>query len=278
MPSRKYASMLSKAELKTIRSLHDTKGRTAEGSFIAEGLKVIEELLGAFPCSLLIVSLALADEAEARLLRLPPEARPQRVEVVPESFDWGRISTLRQPQGALAVFVLPATMRTNAMAEGAAGAGATPAGLSLFLDRVQDPGNLGTILRSADWFGVQDVFLAAGTADPYAPKVVQATMGALARVRLYRVSDSLAFLRGYEGELLGTFLDGEDLYTATLPPTSSPRLLIMGNEGQGIHPEIASIVGRRLTIPAYPRDREHTESLNVAIATSLLLAELRRRG
>ena len=278
MPSRKYASMLSKAELKTIRSLHEAKGRTAEGSFIAEGLKVIEELLGAFPCSLLIVSLALADEAEARLLHLPPEARPQRVEVVPESFDWGRISTLRQPQGALAVFVLPATMRTSVMAEGAAGAGATPAGLSLFLDRVQDPGNLGTILRSADWFGVQDVFLAAGTADPYAPKVVQATMGALARVRLYRVSDSLAFLRGYEGELLGTFLDGEDLYTATLPPTSSPHLLIMGNEGQGIHPEIASIVGRRLTIPAYPRDREHTESLNVAIATSLLLAKLRRRG
>lgn len=278
MPSRKYASMLSKAELKTIRSLHEAKGRTAEGSFIAEGLKVIEELLGAFPCSLLIVSLALADEAEARLLRLPPEARPQRVEVVPESFDWGRISTLRQPQGALAVFALPATMRTSAMAEGVAGARVTPTGLSLFLDRIQDPGNLGTILRSADWFGVQDVFLAAGTADPYAPKVVQATMGALARVHLYRVSDSLAFLRGYEGELLGTFLDGEDLYTATLPPASSPHLLIMGNEGQGIHPEIASIVGRRLTIPAYPRDREHTESLNVAIATSLLLAELRRRG
>lgn len=270
--------MLSKAELKTIRSLHEAKGRTAEGSFIAEGLKVIEELLGAFPCSLLIVSLALADEAEARLLHLPPEARPQRVEVVPESFDWGRISTLRQPQGALAVFALPATMATSAMAEGEVGAGAAPTGLSLFLDRIQDPGNLGTILRSADWFGVQDVFLATGTADPYAPKVVQATMGALARVRLHRVSDSLAFLRGYEGELLGTFLDGEDLYTATLPPASSPHLLIMGNEGQGIHPEIASIVGRRLTIPAYPRDREHTESLNVAIATSLLLAELRRRG
>ena len=125
---------------------------------------------------------------------------------------------------------------------------------------------------------MQDVFLAPGTADPYAPKVVQATMGALARVRLHRVADSLTFLRGYEGELLGTFLDGEDLYTATLPPPSSPHLLIMGNEGQGIHPEIASIVGRRLTIPAYPRDREHTESLNVAIATSLLLAELRRRG
>ena len=270
--------MLSKAELKTLRSLHDAKGRTAEGSFIAEGLKVIEELLGAFPCSLLIVSLALADEAKARLLHLAPKARPQRVEVVPDSFDWGRISTLRQPQGALAVFALPATMATSAMAEGEVGAGSTPAGLSLFLDRIQDPGNLGTILRSADWFGVQDVFLAPGTADPYAPKVVQATMGALARVRLHRVSDSLAFLRGYEGALLGTFLDGEDLYMATLPPASSPHLLIMGNEGQGIHPEIASIVGRRLTIPAYPRDREHTESLNVAIATSLLLAELRRRG
>ena len=278
MPSRKSASMLSKAELKTLRSLHDAKGRTAEGSFIAEGLKVIEELLGAFPCSLLIVSLALADEAKARLLHLSPEARPQRVEVVPDSFDWGRISTLRQPQGALAVFALPATMATSSMAEGVVGAGSTPAGLSLFLDRIQDPGNLGTILRSADWFGVQDVFLAPGTADPYAPKVVQATMGALARVRLHRVADSLTFLRGYEGELLGTFLDGEDLYTATLPPPSSPHLLIMGNEGQGIHPEIASIVGRRLTIPAYPRDREHTESLNVAIATSLLLAELRRRG
>lgn len=278
MPSRKYASMLSKAELKTLRSLHEAKGRTAEGSFIAEGLKVIEELLGAFPCSLLIVSLALADEAKARLLHLAPKARPQRVEVVPESFDWGRISTLRQPQGALAVFALPATMATSAMAEGELGAGATPTGLSLFLDRIQDPGNLGTILRSADWFGVQDVFLTPGTADPYAPKVVQATMGALARVRLHRVADSLTFLRRYEGELLGTFLDGEDLYTATLPPPSSPHLLIMGNEGQGIHPEIASIVGCRLTIPAYPRDREHTESLNVAIATSLLLAELRRRG
>ena len=270
--------MLSKAELKTLRSLHDAKGRTAEGSFIAEGLKVIEELLGAFPCSLLIVSLALAEEAKARLLHLAPKARPQRVEVVPDSFDWGRISTLRQPQGALAVFALPATMATSAMAEGEVGAGSTPAGLSLFLDRIQDPGNLGTILRSADWFGVQDVFLAPGTADPYAPKVVQATMGALARVRLHRVADSLTFLRGYEGELLGTFLNGEDLYTATLPPPSSSHLLIMGNEGQGIHPEIASIVGRRLTIPAYPRDREHTESLNVAIATSLLLAELRRRG
>ena len=270
--------MLSKAELKTIRSLHEAKGRTAEGSFIAEGLKVIEELLGAFPCSLLIVSLALAEEAKARLLHLAPKARPQRVEVVPDSFDWGRISTLRQPQGALAVFALPATMDTSAMAEGEVGAGSIPAGLSLFLDRIQDPGNLGTILRSADWFGVQDVFLAPGTADPYAPKVVQATMGALARVRLHRVADSLTFLRGYEGELLGTFLDGEDLYTATLSPTSSSHLLIMGNEGQGIHPEIASIVGRRLTIPAYPRDREHTESLNVAIATSLLLAELRRRG
>ena len=103
-------------------------------------------------------------------------------------------------------------------------------------------------------------------------------MGALARVHLHRLSEPLSFLRQYEGELLGTFLGGEDLYTAKLPSSDASALLIMGNEGQGIQPEIEALVQRRLTIPPYPRGGGHTESLNVAIATAILLSELRRRG
>ena len=261
--------MLSKAELKTLKSLHESKGRSAERLFLAEGLKLIAELLGAYSCALLVVSEELESEVKALLSTYPPKEYPKRIEVVPRSFEWGRISSLRQPQGAMAAFSLP---------EMNEGFPPTPSGLSIFLDRVQDPGNLGTILRTADWYGVRDVFLAPGTADPYAPKVVQATMGALARVRLHRLSEPLSFLRKYEGELLGTFLGGEDLYTAKLPSSDASALLIMGNEGQGIQPEIEALVQRRLTIPPYPRGGGHTESLNVAIATAILLSELRRRG
>ena len=263
--------MLSKAELKELKALHDAKGRTAEGAFLAEGIKLTGELLGAFDCRLL-VGTSESLQALAPLLRqLPSGKRPQRIEEVGESFDWSRVSSLRQPQPLIAVFALPEPASSQAFLP--------PEGsLSLLLDRVQDPGNLGTILRTADWFGVKDIYLAPGTADPFAPKVVQATMGALARVRLHRLSDTESFLEQFEGTVIGTFLGGEDLYEASFPAPPERLLLIMGNEGQGIHPSLAPHIDRRVTIPPYPRSQEHTESLNVAIATALLLGELRRRG
>ena len=235
--------MLSKADQKRIKALQERKARAAEGCFVAEGLKLTEELLGHFACELLVL----------------PERR------YPEDFDWTRISGLKQPQPQLAVLRLPQPSAPN-----------KPEGLCLFLDRVQDPGNLGTILRTADWFGIEHIYLASGTADPFAPKVVQATMGALARVRIHKVEDSVAFVRDYPGRRLGTYLDGTNLYTAPLPSPAEPALLIMGNEGQGIHPDLAPYIDLRLTIPPYPAASTHTESLNVAIATALLLGELRR--
>ncbi len=268
MPSRKFASMLSKSELKDIRSLHEAKGRSAQRRFVAEGIKLTGEMLGAFPCELLLVGEAVALEVKEQLRSLPEGDRPQRLEVVPESFDWSRISSLRQPQPLLGVFTLPEVVATLS----------TPtSGLSLLLDRIQDPGNLGTIIRTADWFGIEDIYLAPGTADPFAPKVVQATMGALGRVRLHRLRDSAEFLSAFDGVRIGTFLGGEDLYQADFYQEDRPTLIIMGNEGQGIHPDLEPFIDRRLTIPPYPLERAHTESLNVAIATALILGELRRR-
>lgn len=258
--------MLSKADQKRIKALQDAKARHEESCFVAEGIKLTEELLGHFPCTLLIVSEELYPQLRGLLEQLSGRYVPKRIELVSENFDWTRISGLRQPQPLLALFELPSYETPTA-----------PAGLSLFLDRIQDPGNLGTILRTADWFGIEHIYLAPGTADPFAPKVVQSTMGALARVHIYKVADSLEFLRHYQGIRLGTYLDGSDLYRSELPAAYEPALLVMGNEGQGIHPSLAPYIDQRLTIPAYPAGKPHTESLNVAIATALLLGELRRR-
>ena len=256
--------MLSKADQKRIKALQEGKARAAEGCFVAEGLKLTEELLGHFACELLVLPERRYPELEPLLRRLPQGTAPQRLELVPDSFDWTRISGLKQPQPQLAVLRLP---QPNAPEK--------PEGLCLLLDRVQDPGNLGTILRTADWFGIEHIYLAAGTADPFAPKVVQATMGALARVRIHKVEDSVSFVRDFPGRRLGTYLDGTNLYTVPLPSPAEPALLIMGNEGQGIHPDLAPYIDLRLTIPPYPAASTHTESLNVAIATALLLGELR---
>lgn len=268
MPSRKSASMLSKAEIKDIRSLHDAKGRSSQQRFIAEGIKLTGEMLGAFPCELLLADEETARGIDRQLDKLPQALRPKRIEVVPESFDWGRISSQRQPQPLLGVFALPQEDEGSPIASG----------VSLLLDRIQDPGNLGTIIRTADWFGIEHLYLAPGTADPFAPKVVQATMGALSRVKVHRLSDTVTFLKGFSGPRLGTFLGGEDLYATELPTgKDEPVLLIMGNEGQGIHPDLEPYIDLRITIPPYPAENSHTESLNVAIATALLLGELRRR-
>lgn len=263
--------MLSKAEIKELKALHEAKGRSAQQAFLAEGVKLTGELLGTFPCRLLIGTRESLRSLAPQLGTLPSPLRPARVEEVSDAFDWTRISTLRQPQPLIAVFALP---------EAPEGSDPQPprGSLSLLLDRVQDPGNMGTILRTADWFGVEDVYLAPGSADPFAPKVVQATMGALARVRVHKLQDTAAFLEAFPGTTLGTFLGGEDLYTADFPAPPHPLLVIMGNEGQGIHPDLIPSIRRRITIPPYPAERQHTESLNVAIATALLLGELRRRG
>ena len=147
--------------------------------------------------------------------------------------------------------------------------------LVLALDGVQDPGNLGTIIRIADWFGIEDIFCSHETADCWNPKVVQATMGSIARVKLhylnlYEMIDQLPT----DYPIYATLLDGNNIYAQEL---SRHGMIVMGNEGKGISPQLRTKINRKLFIPNYPPERETAESLNVAIATSIVCAEFRRR-
>ena len=144
------------------------------------------------------------------------------------------------------------------------------------LDSIRDPGNMGTILRLADWFGIENIFCSIGTADIYNPKTIQATMGAIARVKVHYV-DLPALINSIKEKapIYGTFLDGEDIYRKEL---KNYGLIIMGNEGNGIGKECAEQVTERLFIPNYPAGRETSESLNVSVATAIICSEFRRRN
>ena len=149
--------------------------------------------------------------------------------------------------------------------------------MTIALDGVQDPGNLGTIIRLADWFGITDILAGAGTADPFAPKVVQATMGALGRVRVHRVADLAETLRQHSDRpIIGTFLDGTNLYQTDVRLSPAP-IIVMGNEGNGISREVAEVCSCRLRIPSFPPGRPTVESLNVAMASGIIISELSRR-
>lgn len=250
--------MLSKAKLKLIRSLELKKNRKSARLFVAEGPKVVGDMAVHFPCRLLVAT-------EAWHAAHPHLPADERVTVTPDELT--RASFLKAPQEVLALFAYEETTCPPSVC-------ATE--LCLALDDVQDPGNLGTIIRLADWFGIRHIFCSPGTADAYNPKVVQATMGALARVSLHYtpLPPLLDTLVAQDIPLYGTFLDGNDLYTAPLTPHG---LIVMGNEGNGISREVSALISRRLLIPNYPEGGETSESLNVATATAIICAEFRRR-
>ena len=209
--------MLSKNKIKYIRSLELKKKRKEEQVFVAEGHKLVGDLLGHFPCKLLI--------ATSNWLRMNHSATANEIiEVTQEELS--RASLQKTPQEVLAVFVQPSYDLNPEVIKSS---------LCLALDDVQDPGNLGTIIRLADWFGIEHIFCSTGTADVYNPKTVQATMGALARVKVHYCSlpqliESLTDIPVY-----GTFLNGNIIYAESL---SAHGLIVMGNEGKGVSPEV----------------------------------------
>ena len=234
---------LSKAQVKWVRSLQQKKHRDAEGVFVAEGAKCVEELRKAFE----LVLLATSDNATYTEIE--------------------QMSSLRTPQGVIGVF-----KKREFNSE-------IPSGLLVALDGVQDPGNLGTIIRTCDWFGIHDILCSRDTADCYNPKVVQATMGALARVRVHYLDlrQHIQELREKEIPLYGTLLEGENMYNDGAIPNKAKGLIIMGNEGNGISPEIREMITHPIRIPSYPAEADTSESLNVGIATAIVLAEFRRQ-
>lgn len=250
--------MLSKSILKQIKSLEQRKYRKESGLFVAEGGKTVNDLIA---CGLGIERiLATREWLDSHTLNGEHEV----TEITEDELK--RASFLRAPQGILAVFEQPHyTIDYDAPTRR----------LCLALDNVQDPGNLGTIVRIADWFGIEEIYCATGTADIYNPKCIQATMGAAGRVKIF-YTDLQEFLSKTKGHapIYGTFLDGEDVYNKQL---STNGIIVMGNEGNGIGNECALHVNERLLIPNYPIGRKTSESLNVSVATAIICSEFRRR-
>lgn len=248
---------LSKNRIKYIRSLELKKNRKAESVFLAEGPKLIGDLLGHFQCRFLIATAEWL--AENRQLPVKDVTEVSEEEL-------SRASLLKTPQQVLAVFEQPDdVMDTSVISRS----------LCLALDDVQDPGNLGTIIRLADWFGIEQIFCSPNTVDVYSPKTIQATMGGIARVKLHYTPLPELIRSVGDIPVYGTFLDGENMYSQ---PLSAHGLIVMGNEGNGIGKEVEQLINRKLYIPNYPSDRETSESLNVAIATAVVCAEFRRQA
>ncbi len=246
---------ISNNEIKRVKSLQQKKFRDEKGLFVVEGEKMVEEAL----------------ESRFRVCGVY-----RRDEIGEEAMK--RMSSLASSSPALAVVEKPENVYVdepsslkNLWRDG---------GLFLALDTIRDPGNLGTILRIADWFGIDAVFAAKDTVDVFNPKVVQATMGAVFRVKLHYVDlpELSKMIIAAGGNVYGTFLDGENMYSKTLSTgRDKPAMIVIGNESEGISKEMAALVSDRLYIPPYPADDSGSESLNAAIATAITVAEFRRR-
>ncbi|MBP3202138.1 MAG: RNA methyltransferase [Bacteroidales bacterium] len=239
---------MTSAEIKFIKSLSQKKFRDESGLFVVEGEKLVEEALRS---------------------SFQVEAVYRRSEIGEAAM--ARISGLSSPSPALALVHKPADLSRSDVPS---------KGLFLALDGIRDPGNLGTILRIADWFGLDGVFASPDTVDLFNPKVVQATMGAIFRVPFHYipVPEFCKVVAERGGKVYGTFLDGENFYQKALSNgLEAPSVIVIGNEANGISAPTAVTVTDRLFIPPYPSDDPGSESLNAAIATAITVAEFRRR-
>lgn len=239
--------MVVKNQIKFIKNLHQKKYRIQHGMFVVEGVKTVLELLN-------------SDFRAHKIYSTDPEIfrdNGHTLQLVSEA-DLKKMSTLSTPHKVLAIFYIPKPKKVNFNH------------WILALDDVRDPGNLGTIIRLCDWFGIRDLICSLNTVDCYNPKVLQATMGSIARINI-RYTDLVDFIKEAQIPVYGTFMDGESVYRQKLPKTG---ILIVGNEANGISEKIKTVVDKKIGIPQF--DEKTTESLNVATATSILLYELRR--
>ncbi|MDO1501480.1 RNA methyltransferase [Winogradskyella maritima] len=241
--------MLSKNQIKLIKRLSQKKYRDEDGLFVVEGVKGIEEFLSSdFDLKHLYTTDTRFDVDTSLQSEI-------------STADLKKISQLKSPNKALAVFEKPKPKPID------------DSKLIVALDDVRDPGNLGTIIRLCDWFGVQDLVCSLETVDCYNPKVVQASMGSLTRVNISYINLK-EFLEQSQAETIGTFLDSPSIYESEL--SSNAGILVMGNEANGISEGVSNLISKRITIPQYG-NKKATESLNVATATSICLAEIKRR-
>ncbi|MDR0987925.1 MAG: RNA methyltransferase [Prevotellaceae bacterium] len=244
---------MTRAEIIAVKSLSDKRARTESGLFVVEGAKLTGEILAS---TLRVRKIYTTGD-------LFTESGAERI----STKEMQRITSLKTASDVLAVVEIPSTaLEPSRLANS----------LVLALDGVSNPGNLGTLIRTADWFGISDILCSEDSADCFNPKVVQATMGAITRVRVHYVelASTLSTLSAAGSPIYGTFLDGENIYEARL---SAAGVIVVGSEGDGIREQVAATVSRRLFIPPYPAGRHGSESLNVAIAAAITCSEFRRR-
>lgn len=243
--------MLSKSQISLLNSLQQKKFRREHGLFIVEGYKSIVEFAYS---GYHIQTIYHTPDVGSKLLNLSQKINFHEISLT----ELGKISSLKTPADALATIKIPDN--------GAVKPSLLKNKFSLVLDGVQDPGNMGTIIRTADWFGITDIICSEDTVDVYNPKVVQATMGSLARVNI-TYTGLKAFIAGSSLPIFGTLLNGENIYTTQF---RGEGLVILGNEGNGIRPEIQELITKAITIPRVGK----AESLNVAIAAAICCSQL----
>ncbi|WP_156308745.1 TrmH family RNA methyltransferase [Sphingobacterium endophyticum] len=246
--------MLSKAQISLITSLQHKKFRTQHSLFVVEGIKSVLEFIQS---SYKIGKIFATAEAAAKLGKIPQNIKLEDVSVA----EFAKISSLKNPQGALALVEIPQNTHFDKQE--------LQGKHSLILDDVQDPGNLGTIIRTAEWFGIENIICSIGTVDAYNPKVVQATMGSLSRIKLHYI-DLEEFIAQNSLPVFGALLNGESIYDTDF---GNHGFIMMGNEGNGIRESLIPKVTKAITIPRIG----HAESLNVAVATTIFCSELTRQ-
>ena len=258
--------MITNKQIKLFSSLKSKKCREINHKFAAEGEKIVLDILKAPSRIFKIQSLIATAEFLKSLSKDYFKGIPEIIETGEATFE--KISSLSTPNKAILICEIPDYEPDfNQISKG----------LSLFLEDIRDPGNLGTIMRSADWFGINHIFCSTESVDVYNPKVVQSTMGALCRIKVYYLETSvlLSEIRKLNSfPLIGTLLDGANIYTSDLPKSG---MIVMGNEARGISEKLIGELDFRFTIPSYNKRSESSESLNVANAAAIVMAEFRRR-
>ena len=246
--------MLSKSQINLLKSLQQKKFRREHGLFIVEGHKSIAEFINS---AYLVEAIYYTPSFDSKVLKLSQKINFCEISVT----ELEKVSSLKTPQDALALIKIPEwPVLQNEQLKGK---------FSLVLDGIQDPGNLGTIIRIADWFGIDNIICSEDTVDAYNPKVVQACMGSLARVKVHYTLLT-EFLSKIKLSIFGALLDGENIYSTDF---GKEGLIVMGNEGNGLRPEVQKMVNKAITIPRIGK----AESLNVAIATALFCSEITRK-
>lgn len=253
--------MLSNNKIKWIRALEQKKYRKETGCFVVEGEKMVKELIN----SSVLVNEIYATQSMYSEMQLIAGNKSEVILIKEPELE--RISQLSTPNQVLAIAQMPKEPENVDRISS----------LNIALDNIQDPGNLGTIIRTAVWFGIGNIFCSHETVDAYNPKVVQSTMGALFKVNIHYIhlDNLLSKAKSQKIPIFGTRLDGTNLFTTVLPENA---IILMGNESKGLSGELSSKVDKNLMIPSFPSEVANIESLNVSVATAIICAEFRRQS